>query len=412
MKMKALRWYGIHDVRTEEVDKPAPAPGEVLIRILYAGICGSDLHIYNKGMFIQNIPETMGHELCGIVEDASQADQPGRPSGFKKGDLVIANPMMTCGECDSCRRGDFNTCEALGFIGEVRQGCFAKYICLPEDRLIRVPEPLQKEIPDPLKDSLKDSLIDPLKDSLKDSLKDPLKDSLIEFSGEGIPEIDSFDIYMRKMALAEPLAVAVNVFHRAGLGACLKTGGSGSDGLSSGGQEPRKAGEVSLAIIGAGPIGLLTAALAKQVCGLKNVTVVNRSETRRNIAAKLGAEALPALSDDARFDKVVEAAGSPATLRLALEHVRAGGQVLAVSVFEDGDCPIDANLIVGFQITLTGCNCYTTEDLETAVELLAAGRIDVSPIITDIVSLDEGKAAFEKLSSKDKTAAKILFRME
>ncbi|HAL60522.1 MAG TPA: hypothetical protein DCP64_14460, partial [Sarcina sp.] len=134
--------------------------------------------------------------------------------------------------------------------------------------------------------------------------------------------------------------------------------------------------------------------------------------TRRNIAARLGARALPALPDDARFDKVVEAAGSPATLRLALEHVRAGGQVLAVSVFEDGDCPIDANLIVGFQITLTGCNCYTTEDLKTAVDLLASGRIDVSPIITDIVSLDEGKAAFEKLCAKEKTAAKILFRME
>ena len=399
MKMKALRWYGIHDVRTEEIDKPAPARGEVLIRVLYAGICGSDLHIYNKAMFIQNIPETMGHEFFGIVEDVSQADQPGRKSGFKEGDLVIANPMMTCGECDSCRRGDFNTCEALGFIGEVRQGCFAKYICLPEDRLIHVPKYVDKYAD------------------------------------------------MEKMALAEPLAVAVNVCNRAGLSACLKIPGSGADGLSSdkpaceglssdgfssggpssdgfssgepspaklssGRQEAQTADQVSLAIIGAGPIGLLTAALARQVCGIHNVTVVNRSETRRNIAARLGARALPALPDDARFDKVVEAAGSPATLRLALEHVRAGGQVLAVSVFEDGDCPIDANLIVGFQITLTGCNCYTTEDLVTAVDLLASGRIDVSPIITDIISLDEGKAAFEKLCAKEKTAAKILFRME
>ena len=365
MKMKALRWYGIHDVRTEEIDKPAPAPGEVLIRVLYAGICGSDLHIYNKAMFIQNIPETMGHEFCGIVEDSSQADQPGHKSGFKKGDLVIANPMMTCGKCDSCRRGDFNTCETLGFIGEVRQGCFAKYICLPEDRLIHVPEYAD----------------------------------------------------MEKMALAEPLAVAVNVCNRAGLSACLRAPGSGSGELSSAKlsssrQEAQTEGQVSLAIIGAGPIGLLTAALARQVCGIHDVTVVNRSETRRNIATQLGARALPALPDAARFDKVVEAAGSPATLRLALEHVRAGGQVLAVSVFEDGDCPIDANLIVGFQITLTGCNCYTTEDLETAVDLLASGRIDVSPIITDIVSLDEGKAAFEKLCAKEKTAAKILFRME
>ncbi|MDO5131809.1 MAG: alcohol dehydrogenase catalytic domain-containing protein [Eubacteriales bacterium] len=369
MKMKALRWYGIHDVRTEEIEKPAPAPGEALIRILYAGICGSDLHIYNKGMFIQNVPETMGHEFCGIVEDCSREEAADLSPGFSKGDLVIANPMVTCGECDSCRRGDFNTCEALGFIGEVRQGCFTKYICLPEGSLIRVPKPA---------------------------------------GTDSVPE-ESFQVYMQKMALAEPLAVAVNVCNRAGLTA----GGANAENPASSGQQAASdQAAASLAIIGAGPIGLLTAALAKQVCGIENVTVVNRSETRRHIAEQLGALALPALPDGARFDKVVEAAGSPATLRLALEHVRAGGQVLAVSVFEDGDCPIDANLIVGFQITLTGCNCYTTADLETAVALLASGRIDISSIITDIVSLDEGKAAFEKLCAKDRPAAKILFRME
>ena len=88
MKMKALRWYGIHDVRAEEIDKPVPAAGEVLVRVLYAGICGSDLHIYNKGMFIQNVPETMGHEFCGVVEEAFEG------SGFAPGDCVIANPMV------------------------------------------------------------------------------------------------------------------------------------------------------------------------------------------------------------------------------------------------------------------------------------------------------------------------------
>ena len=90
--------------------------------------------------------------------------------------------------------------------------------------------------------------------------------------------------------------------------------------------------------------------------------------------------------------------------------MRPNGQVLAVSVFEE-DCTIDANIIVGAQITLTGCNCYDREDLETAVDLLAGGRVDVAPIITDIVTLDEGKAAFEKLCAKEKKAAKILFKM-
>ena len=49
--MKAARYYGIHDVRFEEIEKPACGPNEALIKVSYAGICGSDLHIYNKGMF-------------------------------------------------------------------------------------------------------------------------------------------------------------------------------------------------------------------------------------------------------------------------------------------------------------------------------------------------------------------------
>ncbi len=328
MKMKALRWYGIHDVRTEEIDKPIPAEGEVRIRILYAGICGSDLHIYNKGMFIQNVPETMGHEFCGVVEESF----PG--SGFAAGDYVIANPMVPCGSCESCLRGSFNTCENLGFIGEVRQGCFTGYIALPADRLVHVPA----------------------------------------------------DADMKQMALAEPLAVAVNLCRRAG----FQT-------------------DDNLAVIGAGPIGLLTAAVARAVYGIEDITVVNRSETRRLIAENLGAKALAAVPEGQHFDKVVESAGNPATLQIALESVRANGTVLAVSVFEE-NVTIDANLFVCSQISLIGCNCYDREDLETAVDLIASGRVDVTPVITDIVSIEDGKAAFEKLSAKDKRAAKILFK--
>ena len=328
MKMKALRWYGIHDVRAEEIDKPVPAAGEVLVRVLYAGICGSDLHIYNKGMFIQNIPETMGHEFCGVVEEAFEG------SGFAPGDCVIANPMVPCGTCESCLRGSFNTCENLGFIGEVRQGCFTGYIALPADRLIRV----------------------------------------------------CADADMKQMALAEPLAVAVNICKRASL-------------------KP----DDSLAIIGAGPIGLLTAAVAHSVYGLQDITVVNRSETRRRIAEKLGARALAAIPQGQHFDKVVESAGSPSTLQIALESVRANGTVLVVSVFEE-NVTIDANILVCSQITLIGCNCYDREDLVTAADLIASGRVDVSPIITDVFPVEEGKTAFEKLCAREKQAAKILLQ--
>lgn len=131
--MRSIRYYGIHDVRVENIEKPSCGEKEVLIRVVYSGICGSDLHIYNQGMFIQSIPETMGHEFSGIVEETGE-----KVSGFQKGDKVTANPMVPCHACVSCDMGSYNTCENLGFIGEVRPGCFADYIVLPEDVVISV----------------------------------------------------------------------------------------------------------------------------------------------------------------------------------------------------------------------------------------------------------------------------------
>lgn len=133
--MRAVRFYGTQDVRIEEIEKPVPKEDEVLIKVIYAGICGSDLHIYKKGMFILNIPETMGHEFVGIVEEAGR-----NVSGWAKGDRAFADPMLPCLACPSCQEHSYNTCENLSFIGEASQGCFAEYICIPAHKLIHVPK--------------------------------------------------------------------------------------------------------------------------------------------------------------------------------------------------------------------------------------------------------------------------------
>ncbi len=329
--MKALRFYGIHDIRTEETEIPDCREDEVLVKTAYAGICGSDLHIYNKGMFIQNIPETMGHEFDGVIEKTGSGVK-----NFKPGEKVTANPMVPCGTCPSCRKGSFNTCGALGFIGEVSQGCFAEYIAVKEEKLIRVP--------------------------------------------------DSADLKL--IALSEPLAVAVNICRRASF----------------------KPGE-RIALIGAGPIGLLTIALAKQVYGVDDITAVDLSESRLRLAAKLGAlKTVREPDENDRFDKVIEAAGAPAAFAMAAGHVEANGFLYVVSIFEK-DFVFDINALVAGQITLVGCNVYTNEDLKEAVSLIAEKRVDISPVISGEYTLEEGKKAFELLSSVDKNAAKILFRM-
>lgn len=329
--MKTARYYGIEDIRYEELPVPNFGEKDVLIKVAYAGICGSDLHIYKKGMFIQNIPETMGHEFSGtIIKTGSKVHS------LQAGDRVTANPMVTCGNCIACRTGHRGSCETLGFIGEVRPGCFAEYIALPQEDVIKAP-----------------------------------------------PDID-----LKKLALAEPLAVALNICRQA-----------------------KPAPTDKVLIVGPGPIGLLTALALKNVCGLENPTILGRSPVRLSIAKALGMKTTTQLGDDSYFDLIIEAAGNETALSTAVAHALPSGKICVVSIFED-DFIFDINTIVAKQLSIIGCNVYETRHIQESTKLLADGIIDPSPLVTDTYDLADCREAFAALCSKDKKACKILFQME
>ncbi|MDO4960585.1 MAG: alcohol dehydrogenase catalytic domain-containing protein [Eubacteriales bacterium] len=347
--MKAARYYGIHDIRYEEIDKPVHGADEVLIRVAYSGICGSDLHIYNKGMFIINIPETMGHEFVGIVEAVGE-----NVKGYKPGDCVTANPMVPCHECDSCHEESYNTCENLSFIGECRQGCFAEYIVMDEKTLIKIPVKLSADA------------------------------GINSAAGAGDP--DEFSA-LKPLALTEPLAVALNICKRAQF-------------------KP----DERIAVIGAGPIGMLTCIAAKSLYGVKDITAVDLSEVRLELAEKVGADhTYQMLPDGLKFDKIVDAAGAPVTFNTALKHIRANGSVYVVSIFEK-EFIFDINLIVSMQASVVGCNVYTETEMKEAAEAIALGRVDVSPLISRVFDLTECAEAFKLVASADKSVAKVLFK--
>lgn len=329
--MKTARYYGIEDIRYEELPVPNCGEKDVLIKVAYAGICGSDLHIYKKGMFIQNIPETMGHEFSGTVIKTGS-----KVHSLQAGDRVTANPMVTCGNCIACRTGHRGSCETLGFIGEVRPGCFAEYIALPQEDVIKAP-----------------------------------------------PDID-----LKKLALAEPLAVALNI--------CRQANPAPTD---------------KVLIVGPGPIGLLTALALKNVCGLENPTILGRSPARLSIAKALGMKTTTQLGDDSYFDLIIEAAGNETALSTAVAHALPGGKICVVSIFED-DFIFDINTIVAKQLSIIGCNVYETMHIQESTKLLADGIIDPSPLVTDTYDLADCREAFAALCSKDKKACKILFQME
>jgi len=130
----AVRFYGINDIRVEDIPNPTYGPKEVLVKIKYAGICGSDLHIFKKGMFVKFTPITMGHEFSGIIEAVGN-----EVNELLPGDHVIGDPRVSCNKCKWCREGFYNLCPELGFIGEVSPGCFAEYLIMDPKKLFKIP---------------------------------------------------------------------------------------------------------------------------------------------------------------------------------------------------------------------------------------------------------------------------------
>jgi len=121
-------FYGRRDLRLEEVVEPSPEPGEVKLRVLFNGICGSDLHEYYDGPIttrpeiphpltgVRN-PVILGHELCGRVVELGRGVE-----DLEVGDLIAVEPVETCGRCLYCTSGQYNHCGLLAFHGYNRRG--------------------------------------------------------------------------------------------------------------------------------------------------------------------------------------------------------------------------------------------------------------------------------------------------
>ncbi|MFB2565317.1 zinc-dependent alcohol dehydrogenase family protein [Rhizobium sp. IMFF44] len=134
--MRAVRLEAIGDMTMRMVEKPSVGPGEIIVRVLAAGICGSDRHMY-KGEYPTAIPVTLGHEFCGLVEEVGEG-----VSSFVGGELVTVDPNIACGTCPACRRGRPNLCANLKAIGVTRDGGFADYVAVPCGQAFTLPADL------------------------------------------------------------------------------------------------------------------------------------------------------------------------------------------------------------------------------------------------------------------------------
>ena len=128
--MQALIYQAAQRLSFTEATEPQPSADEVVVEVHAAGICGSDMHAYLGHDERRPPPLILGHEASGIVA-----------SGPRQGGRVTANPLVSCGVCPACRRGQDNLCPQRQIISmPPRPGAFAQYFSIPAKNLIEVPD--------------------------------------------------------------------------------------------------------------------------------------------------------------------------------------------------------------------------------------------------------------------------------
>jgi L-iditol 2-dehydrogenase len=341
-KMKAAVLHAVGDLRVEEVDKPAiTAPDQALVRIRAVGVCGSDVHFYERGRigpYALKDPVILGHESAGEVIEVGKVVKHLRP-----GDQVAIEPGVPDRTCWYCKTGRYNLCAEVPFMGTPPwNGAFCEYVAWPADFCFKLPAGLSFE--------------------------------------EG--------------AMAEPLAVAM---------------------------QGTKRGEVSVgqsvAVLGCGPIGLVTLQAAK-ARGATQIIATDVQQPRLKLAAKLGAtdiinaregdpiEQVRELSGGG-VDVALETAGTVATVQQACAMVRMGGVVTLIGMPGELEFTMPVLDIICREYDVRGvfryCNCYPP-----ALALLGAGRVDVKSLITHRFPLQQAQAAIDFAKDRKDVAVKVM----
>ena len=334
-KMKLAVMLGIGKMGFEERDVPQIKPDEVLVRLEYVGICGSDIHYYETGRigdYIVEPPFVLGHEPGGTVVEVGSA-----VSNLKPGDRVALEPGKTCGRCEFCREGKYNLCpDVVFFATPPVDGVFAEYVAHPADLCFKLP------------------------------------DNVSTLEG----------------ALIEPLAVG---FHAANQGGA-------------------HAGQTAV-VFGAGCIGLVSM-MALLAEGVSRVYVVDVMQKRLDKALELGATGvinsaecdlaseIDRLTEGRGTDIVIETAGMEITTRQAIEIARKGSTIVLVGYSKSGEMTLPMSLFIDKELTFKSVFRYR-HIYPMAIDAVAAGRVNLKGIVSNIFELDDIQRAMD-LSVSDK----------
>lgn len=121
-------------IEFREIAKPVPQKGEVLVKIMRIGVCGSDIHVYHGKHPFTKYPVTQGHEVSGEIAELGEGTE-----GFRVGQKVTIEPQVVCGECYPCRHGKYNLCEELKVMGFQTTGTASEYFAVDATKVTPLP---------------------------------------------------------------------------------------------------------------------------------------------------------------------------------------------------------------------------------------------------------------------------------
>jgi len=136
--MKSIVYQSAQDVTVEDLAVPEIAAGEVLIKVAYVGVCGSDMNIYVGAHPRAKAPLVMGHEFSGTIVAGHPTLAPGTP--------VTVYPLLSCGHCEPCLNGYAHVCNTLRLIGIDCDGAMAEYVKVPVDKVMPIPATLSMKL--------------------------------------------------------------------------------------------------------------------------------------------------------------------------------------------------------------------------------------------------------------------------
>lgn len=349
--MRAARWHGRGDVRVEDVAQPVPGPGELLLRVSWCGICGTDLEEYLDGPAIIPVevpngltgrvaPLTLGHEFVGAVAGLGEG-----VVDFKIGERVAPEVVLFCGQCFFCRRHEYALCVNWAAIGLMADGGLAEYAVVPAFSCARLPESLADD----------------------------------------------------EAALVEPTEVAVRAVRKSDLllGESVAAVGGGAVGLLTL-QVARAAG--------AGSAYLIEPRASRRELALTLGATAAFDPTQPDWQ-----QDLRAACNGVGPDVVFECAGASESADLAVRIARKGGRIVLLGIHAERVLLSTLDIVLGEKRLVGSVQHHYDEDLPVAVQLLAEGKVQVRQLITGREPLERVVAGgFQALTQHPDRHLKIL----